>query len=148
MPQYTIESGSISLVAATPKTALQLVTGSTRRAKLIEIGVSFTSVTSSHAPGLVELRSQSTAGTSSAFTPGQADPAETAAISTALNTFTAEPTDVAQMYPGPWNVTPVGGLFVYTFPVTKIIAASSRVGLRLTFPDAQSGVRAYMIFEE
>lgn len=147
---YTIESGSASLVGATPKTLVQLVTGSTRRSKIIEVGCSFTSVTAANASGLVELRASSTAGTSSAFTPVPIDPADPVAIQTARNAFTVEPTDVGPIYPGPWNVTPVGGLFVYSWSVgvDLMVPISTRYGLRFTFPDNQSGVRAYITYQE
>lgn len=149
MPIYTIDSGDVSLVAATAKTIAQLVTGSTRRAKIKEIGVAFSSATSTHLPVLVELRTQSTTGTSSAFTPIKENASETAAISTARNAFTVEPTDVA-LAAGRWRVTPIGGLFVYQWPAGEelVVAASSFVGLRLTAPDAQSGVTGYIIFSE
>lgn len=147
---YTIDSADISLVAATAKTALQLVAGATRRSKIKEIGVSFASVTSTDAPVLAELRTQSTAGTSSAFTPFPLVPDDPAAIQTARNLFTVEPTDVALVYPGPWRVTPVGGLFIYQWPEGEElrVAISTRVGLRLTSPAALSNVRAYMIYQE
>ncbi|MFI5228398.1 MAG: hypothetical protein ACHQWU_04970 [Gemmatimonadales bacterium] len=143
---YTIESGEFSLVAATAKTVLQLVLGATRRAKILEIGVSLESITSTDQPGLVELRKQSTAGTSTSFTPNPVDAADPAAIQTALNTFTAEPTDVAAVFP-PMRLTPVGGLLVYAWTVDLLPAVSTRVGLRLTFPQAQSG-RAWLTYQE
>jgi hypothetical protein len=147
MPVYTIESGNISLAAGTALTALQLTTPSTRRGELIELGISFSDTTATDAPGLIELRTQSTAGTSSSFTPSPDDPAEPASLCTARNTFTAEPTDVALMYPGPWRLTPVGGLFVYQFDGKKIPISTS-VGVRLTYPNNQSNVRVYLKFKE
>ena len=148
MPRYTIESGSFALVGGTPKTALQLVTGTTRRARLVELGISFNSTNAAHVPGLIELREQSTAGTSSAFTPDPEDPAETAAICTARNAFTVEPTDVGLMYPGPWQLTPVGGLFVYQFTDRKFVAISKRVGVRMSYADSQNVGRCWLTFEE
>ena len=153
MHQYGVESGSVSLVAATAKTVWQWVTGSTRRSRLLEVGFSFVSTTATHIPVLAELRIQSTAGTSSAFTPTLSDQTDPAAISTARNVFTVEPTDVSLLQPGPWSVTPVGGLFVYNWSQSLadyniIMAVSTRLGLRLTAPDAQTGVRAYGLFQE
>lgn len=147
---YRIDSGDISLSAATAKTALQLVAGSTRRAKIVEFGVSFASTTSTDGPVLAEFLVQTSAGTSSAFTPVLTDAGDPAAIQTALNTFTAEPTGTTAVGPGPWRVTPVGGLFVYQFPVDQElkVAVSSRIGLRLTAPSALSSVRAYIIYQE
>lgn len=150
MHVYRIDSGDISLSAATSKTALQLVTGATRKAKVLEFGVSFASTTSTDGPVLAEFLVNTSAGTSSAFTPIALDLSDPAAIQTALNTFTVEPTGTAAAGPGPWRVTPVGGLFVYQFPVDQElkVPVSTRIGLRLTAPSSLSNVRAYAIYQE
>lgn len=150
MHQYTIDSGDYSSLS-TARTILQLVTGSTRRARLKEFGISFASVTATDAPVLVELGTETSAGTSSAFTPRPTDPTDPASISTALNTFSGtEPTGFALAGPGPWRVTPIGGLFVYQFPEGEelVVAVSTRLAMRLTAPQAQSSVRGYFIFQE
>src|SRR3954467_15925161 len=114
---YTIETAAdVSLVAATAKTVLQFVLGATRRGKILEIGVTGQSVATNppDTPMLIELREQSTAGTSSANTPVAQDRADPAAIFTAVDTVTVEPTDVALRVPGPWRMSP-SGIFVYQF---------------------------------
>lgn len=146
---YTIDSGAASLAAATAKTILQLVNGSTRKSRLIEIGVSLGDTVSTHVSGLVEFRTQSTAGTSSAVTPAPVDLTDPAAIQTARNLFTVEPTDVAQVFP-PVELTPVGSLYVYQFPQGEelIVPVSTRLGIRLNFPDAQTVLRAWLKYGE
>lgn len=151
MHRYIVQTGAdVSLSAATAKTLLQVVTGATRRAKITEIGIGFASVTSTDGPVLIELREQSTAGTSSANTPVAIDRADPSAIATALDTFTVEPTDTGLRGPGPWKVTPIGGTFVYQFPAGQELelAVSTRLGLRLTAPAAESAVRAYIVVQE
>lgn len=145
---YSIESGAVTLTGGVAQTVLQLVTGSTRRAKILEIGASFASVTATDVAGLVELRKQTTAGTSSSFTPYPNDSADPAAIQTALNTFTVEPTDGSAAFMPPMLLTPIGGLLVYTITDDIVIPVSTRVGLRLTFPGAESPARCWMRYQE
>jgi len=148
--QYRVDSGDISLSAATAKTALQLVAGSTRKSKILEFGVSYASTTSTDGPVLCEFLIQTSAGTSSSFTPVLMDTGDPVAIQTALNTITVEPSGTTAVGAGPWRVTPVGGLFVYQFPVDQElkVAISTRIGFRLTAPSALSSVRAYIVYQE
>lgn len=151
MHRYVVQAAAdIALTAATAKTALQLVTGATRRLKVCEIGIGFSSVTSTDAAVLAELRLQTTAGTSVANTPTAIDRLDPAAIFTANDTVSVEPTDGGLIGPGPWRITPIGGLFVYQFPAGQelVMAISTRVGLRLTAPATQASVRAYLICQE
>lgn len=152
MHLYGINSGgAISLVADTPKTAWQWVTPTSRRSKLVEIGVSFRSVTASDPGVLVELRLQSTAGTSSAATLTLIDQADPVALGSGRNAVTVEPTDVSLLVPGPWQVTPVGGLFVYDWKqgLEIVLPVSARIALRLTSPGvAQANVYAYGSVQE
>lgn len=151
MHQYGVDSGDMSLVAATAKTLWQIVLGSTRRAKMLEITFSAASITATDPPVLLELREQSTAGTSSAFTPTLFDRADPAAILTARNAFTAEPTDVGLVVPGPWRITPVGGLFVYDWKINLSdleLAVSTRLGFRATSPNALTNVRSQAHVQE
>lgn len=149
MPRYKLStSADISLTAATLKTALQLVAPATRRLLLCGIEVEFASVTQTDVSGLVQLALQTTAGTMTARTPSLIDQAETASLATGQENATAEPTQGTVL--AGWKVSPVGGLFVYDFPEKSriLMAVSTRLGLGLNFPQAQSGVRAALIFEE
>lgn len=150
MHRYTQRFTAVSLSAATAKTVVQLVTPSTRRSRIVEFGVSFSSVTSSDPTVLAEFRQQSTAGTSSAGTITKTDTLDPAALASTLITFTAEPTDTAAIGYGPWQVTPIGGLFVYQMPEAEEIKmnVSERIGLRLNSPNALSNVAGYIVWQE
>lgn len=151
MHRYVVQTpADISLVNATLKTLVQVVTGATRRLKITEIGCSFASVTSTDPPVLLQLRLQTTAGTMSANTPLIQDQQDPAAIFTAQDTATVEPTDGGALNAGPWKVTPIGGTFVYQFPAGQepIMKVSTRVGLTATSGAAESGVRAYLVLQE
>ena len=49
-----------------------------------------------------------------------------------------------------WNVPVQGGLLVYQMPLGEeiLVAASGRIGLRVTSPQAQSNVTSYIAFDE
>ncbi len=148
---YRIASGDVSLTAATPRTMIQLVTGSTRKAKIIEFGVSFSSVTSTDAPVLAEFLVETSAGTSSAGTNVALDLTDPAMIATSLITFTStEPTGTTPAGPGPIRCTPVGGLFVYPFSqgVELVVPISTRLALRLNAPSSITLVNAYILVQE
>lgn len=150
MHQYSVNSGVVNLVAATAKTLWQVVLGSTRRQTFLEFSFSGPSVSAADPPVLLELRLQSTAGTSSAFTPLLDDQADPAAIFTARNAFTVEPTDVGLLTPG-WKVTPVGGLFIYDWKINLAdlkLAVSTRVGLVATSANALTGVTSGLHVQE
>ena len=147
--QYTTKSGATSLVAATAKTLIQLITPSTRRAEIVGFVVGLKSVTAAHTPVDIELLLQTTAGTALAGTLVVDDQASPAALCTAGITFTAEPAASTIIHLLP--LTPVGGLIVCDLEgLGKIIrmAVSTRVGLRITAPDAQSNTHAELWHRE
>ena len=150
---YTVVAGA-ALVAATAKTAINLIAGATTQPIITEFGVSFDGVSSTAVPELVELctSTQGAAGTSTAFTPLQIrnwPPA--AAICTAGVNYTAEPTTLVVVKH--WYVPPTSGM-VLQFPLGReiegiITAATAGKGwaLRLTAP-AIVNYKAYFEFEE
>lgn len=148
MHKYNIMSGDISLVAATAKTAIQVITPATRKAKIEQITVSFASVTSTHTPVLVELLLQTTAGTVTAATPAPLTASDPAALCTAGVNATAEPT--ASTVLRAFRVTPIGGTAIIFLPPGQEIemSISTRVGVRLTAADAQSSVRVEVQIQE
>lgn len=148
MHQYSVISDEQALAAATAETLLQLVTPATRRAKVLGFSLCGASVTSSEAPMLVEFLLQTTAGTATAQTPAALDQADPAALCSAQKSFTAEPT--ASTILRRLKLTPVGGTIVYHFPEGQeiVMAVSTRVGLRVTSPSAQSNVTAELIYQE
>lgn len=151
MHLYKVASTDYTSIAAV-RTILQYVTGSTRRAKLVEFGISFGSVTATDAPVVVDIGTETSAGTSSSATLVALDAADPAAIGTALSTFTStEPTGFSGVGPGPWRVTPIGGTFVYQFPsgAEFVMAVSTRLALRVTPPASLStAIAGYFIIQE
>lgn len=147
MATYVARDTAVSLVAATAKTIVQIVPATNTPCRVVEIGVSFNSVTSTDVPVLVQLLRQTTAGTSSALTmAAEQESIGKSVVATALKTFTVEPTSGNILRD--WYVTPVGGLFVVQFPLGREIdAMSNRIGLRCNAPGAQT-VNAYVVIEE
>lgn len=147
MGLYSVVSKDVALTAATTKTLLQVVAGSTKRLKLVEFGVSFDGVTASAVPVDVDLLRQTSAGTASAATVVKLDEAEPAAIFTAQATVTAEPTagDVLAS----WQVTPNGGVLVVQYAEGRepVVAASGRLAIR-ALAAAGVNVSVYAIVAE
>ena len=150
MAQHIARVSAVAAASAAAMTVLQVVAGSTVRPLVKAWEVSFDGADSTMTPVLVELIRQTTAGTSSALTLVKHDEASEPAISTALRTFTAEPTAgdiLASVY-----LSPAGGIYSYQFPLgdEPVVAASGRIGLRGTTV-AGSGtpnVAAWMKFLE
>jgi hypothetical protein len=140
-------SAAEALAGATAETVIQLLTPSTRKAQVIEIGIGFDSVTASNVPATVELLLQTTAGTGTSITPDPTDPGMPAALVTAQHHFTAEPT--ASTIRWATTMPVVGGLLIYQLPLDReiIMAVSTRLGLRITSPSAVN-VRGYIMHEE
>lgn len=149
MHRYNVMSGDENLAAATAETMIQIVTGATRKAKIVGFTLSFPSVTSTDAPAKVEFLLQTTAGTASAATPVALDQSDPAAIFTAQKTVTAEPT--ASTVIRTFKVTPVGGTIVMDMEAMGqdiTMAVSTRVGMRVTSPAAQTAVVAEVQVQE
>lgn len=150
MHRYKQRFSGVSLSAATAKTLVQLVTPSTRRARIVEFAIGFSSVTATDPTVLMEFRLQTSAGTSSAGTISKTDTLDPAALASTNITFTAEPTETGDIGYGPWPVTPIGGLLIYQAPENEEIKMniSERVGLRATSPNALSNVAGYIVWQE
>jgi hypothetical protein len=139
---------ALSLTGGTLRTILQVVTGSSKSARLIELGISFDGTSGAAVPVTVDLLRQTTAGTSASLSLVQENPQSEGPIATALQTFSStEPTagDVLRS----WFVTPASGLFVMQFPLGRepVIGVSGRLGLRAN-PPLTVNCLAYMVFEE
>ena len=148
MHLYTLRSGDVALVAATAKTVLSLITGATRRAKLKELTLAFSSVTSTDVPVLIELVQFDTDGTGTTVTPAAVDRADPAAISTAKSDYSAEPTTNPVVL---WEtrMTPIGGTLILQTPLGdefKFLVSKTHA-LRITAPQGQT-VRAVLKIEE
>jgi hypothetical protein len=98
----------------------------------------------------VELVRQTTAGTASALTLVKHDEASVAALGSAQQTFTIEPTAgdiLASVY-----LSPAGGIYSYQFPLgdEPVIASSGRLGIRVTtvVGSGTPNVAAWLKFSE
>src|SRR5687767_11740823 len=91
--RFRITSGSISLLAATTKTALRMKAGANNPVRLVQWGCTFKGTSTTAAPGLVRLKRESTDGTATSQTPVKTDDRVAGTIQAAgtIN-FTAEPT--------------------------------------------------------
>jgi len=132
MAQHIARVSAVAAAAAAAKTLLQVVAGATKRLQVKAFEVSFDGADSTKTPVLVELIRQTTAGTSAALTLVKHDEASEAAIGTALQTFTAEPTAgdiLASVY-----LSPAGGIYSYQYPLgdEPVVAVSGRIGIRVT----------------
>lgn len=129
---YVARVSGVSLAAATAKTLAQIITTTNQRAFLCGWGISFNGTDATKEPILVDVLRQTTAGTSSSLTVVEAQPGGAAPVTTALQTFTVEPTagDIL------WSAyfTPVGGgTDVMLYPGDEfVLEASTRIGIRVT----------------
>jgi len=134
---YTATADAVPLVAATAKTVMQLTAPATTRARIRELQICFDGVTASNPPGLVEILTQTTAGTATVATPAPADPAAPASLITASRNATVEPTAGTVLQS--WRISPNGGVLLIPFPTWEeqlVLAASGRIGVRCTFAQA------------
>lgn len=151
MHKYTMStSAERSLTAATAKTILAWINGSTRRCKMLRFELGFSSTTNTDAAVTYEIVRYSADGTGTAVTPVALDPANPAAIGTAKENYTVEPAGGTTAAPS-GKITPQpGGTLVIPFDLSNepVAAISTLIGIRLTSPTNQSGVRCTMYVEE
>ena len=152
---YNVKTGATvtSLVAATAKTLVNLISGANRIPLLTEFSIGFDGVTASAVPVLVEVgfSTQATAGTPGSSPTPALVRGKGASQSTAGVEYSAEPTALTPNKH--WLVTPNGGLLVIQSPLGRESEADLSGGtnkaqfLRANAP-ANVGARAYMEFEE
>jgi hypothetical protein len=148
MPDFIANTGAISVTAATAKSVISVITTANRRARIKEISVGASSVTSTDAPMLVELVQHDTDGTGSAVTARALDPADAgAAVVTSKDNYTAEPTG-GIVVRKEWLVPP-SGTFVIQNPLGEedVCPVSKTMTVRVTSPQNQT-VRGYLKFAE
>ena len=148
---YTITTAADrSLTAATPKTMLGWINPATRRSRALRFSLGFSSTTNTDGAVTVEIvRFTGADGTGSAVTPVPVDPGNPAAIATAKENYSAEPSTPVVLYTQ--KVTPQpGGTVEIPFDLAALptAAVSNILGLRLTAPQSQSGIRATLWVEE
>jgi hypothetical protein len=146
---YVARVDTVAISATTTKTFVQIVTAAGQRVRVRGWGVSFNGTDGTKTPIRVDLLRQTTAGTSSALTLVKADPLSGTATTTALQSFSAEPTagDVL------WSMffTPVGGGGDFTsYPGDEfVLEPSTRLGIRCTTATGVANdVAAYIKFAE
>lgn len=140
MPSYIVRhTAAIAIGAATPKSALSIITGATRRARIKRVTLGFLSVTAADVPGTCEIVQHDTDGTGTATTPQPLDPAETASITTAKHTYTAEPT-VNITVRDHFSISPQGVTIEKAYgPGEELVCPISKTTtFRITMPQAQS----------
>lgn len=145
--QFKGITAEVALSAATPKTVLQIVSGTNQRVKVQGWSVFFDGTNVSAEPIVVELLRQTDAGTMSALTLVKLDGGLTTTLrSTGQHTATAEPTagNVIERK----DIHPQAGYEkIYPLGQEPIIQASGRMGIRCTAP-AGVNVVAEMTCEE
>ena len=150
MHQYVISNAADrSVLATTATTLLGVATPSTRRVKLKEIWASFNSVTATDTPCLIELVRYTSAGTSTVVTPVPVDALDPPSLCVAsFENCTVEPTGPSIQTA--WKVSPIGTTLIYQAPLGDEWEpqVSSFWGLRLTSPQAESGIRLMLKFQE
>lgn len=146
---FVARVSGVALTAASTKTLAQIVTTTNMRSYLCGWGVSFNGNDATKAPILVDVLRQTTAGTSSALTIVEADTGNTNPVTTALQTFTVEPTagDIL------WSMyfTPVGGgIDISLYPGDEfVLPPSTRIGIRVTTgTGVANDAAAYLKFRE
>jgi hypothetical protein len=140
MPDYTTKSPTVvAVTGTTAKTVLTVITPSTRRARIKRVTIGGLSVTSSHAPGTVELVQWDTDGTGTARTPTALDASESPSLCTSKSNYTAEPTTnevIRDMFPlSPQGVTAEKA---YGPGEEIVVPVSKTFGVRVTMPDNQN----------
>lgn len=142
------QTAEVALVAATAKTALQLVAAANHRVKVLGWGVFFDATSVTAEPVQVILVRQTSAGTMTANTPRKLDDSLAETLqTTARDNATVEPTtgseivDVAEVHPQ------AGYEIRYPLGEQPIIGGGDRLGIVCTAP-AGVNVRAKIVFEE
>lgn len=139
-------TGTVALAAATAKTAVQILSPTNHRVKIIGWGVFFDGVTAAAAPVQVRLLRQTSAGTMTTGTPAKLSPRSETLLTSGFTNATAEPTfsDVLDLV----MVHPQQGYEIKFTPGQEIVlGGAERVGIEITAP-AIVNVRAKLLFEE
>ncbi len=144
MPVYGVHNATVG--AAAPKTLVQIIAAANARAKVRGFVVGNQAATAAQGVEF-ELNRQTTAGTSSAATPSPNDIDAIASRTTALSTFTAEPTAGTEVMEFGFDI--VGTYIMWFPPGTEIwVANSGRLGLRKTVGADTSVWSSSLFFEE
>jgi hypothetical protein len=147
---YTVNTGSIAMVAATAKTVLNVIAPASFGIVLVGFEISFDGVTASAVPAVVEVgqSSQGGAGTSAGSppTPVQARGQTIAHGCTISWNYSSEPTTIVPAYD--WWLDPNKGVFDRLWPLGRELEQGVSKGIvcRVTAP-AVVNVRVSMEWE-
>lgn len=141
--------GEIAIVAATPKTILQLVAPAQQRLDVRAISVGFDGVLPTAEAVTVEILRQTTAGTMSAATPVKDSAGSETVQATAQKTATVEPTagDILARY----EHHPQAGSFERVYDKRELeVPGGTRLAVRCTVPTGGPNINAtgHMKWEE
>lgn len=146
---YNAPMATPSTVNNGTQTLVQIATPASRKAWIKELACSGKDTDGTKVPIWVDLVKQTTAGSGgTTVTPVPITDCP-AALSTALERPTSEPTTTVTIR-GPWYVTSVGGLYILQLALGEEVElpVNSRVGLRIITPGAITGVIGNLVFQE
>lgn len=143
---YSVSTGALTLGAATPATAVQVLAATNQRLKIKGFSVAFNGTSATSEPVVVRLLRQTTAGTMSTGNKRVLNAASETPQSTATINATTNPTAGDVLFET--LVHPQGGVNIM-FPPDMIpeVPGGGRVGIELNAP-AGVDARTTMIVEE
>lgn len=90
---FTVDTGAVALTASTAKTIAQVISATNQRALIKRIDISSNGITPTDPGILIDILTQTTAGTMTSLTPQKRTSSDTETLqTTAQKTATAEPT--------------------------------------------------------
>lgn len=129
--EFRAETAAI-ITGTAVKTLLQVVAAANHRVKIHEMSVSFNGTSNTDAPILVEVLTQSTAGTMSALTLVKGNSSDDETLqTTGLHTATVEPT-AGSVLKAEYVHPQTGFLWQALYGKEQIIPGGTRLGIRVT----------------
>lgn len=129
---WTATKSAIALTASTAGTILQLIAATNVREMVEEVAVTFNGITPTDPGILVEILTQTSAGTMSSLTPGKVNSLDTETLQlTAQHTAAAEPTPGTILYSAYANEQ-TGWEFLWRPGKEQPIPGGTRLGVRCT----------------
>lgn len=144
--QYVISTGSTALVAATPKTLIELTSTANVPPEWISCDITFNGVSASAVPVTVDFCTYAATGTGTAYVPKKFGQAVGVAATTVKINDTVEPTTPTVLFS--WFIPPTSGV-MYQWPLGRELfqPVSTIQGIRLTAPAAVNAIVTLTIEE-
>jgi hypothetical protein len=133
---FHMDTGEVSLIAATAKTVIEIAAAANHRCLIHEMTVMFKGITVTNEPVTVELTRFAASGTGTAGTPQKLDPDYSEAIQTGFEyNHSVEP--ASQTVLRTWAIHPQSGI-IYPLPINRPepIPGGDFLGIRCTADDA------------